>query len=213
MDRKLGGLIAVVAALTVGEAIGSDSRTTFLGVELGAPLSMPECPFKLYGKKDDYGIYSEFYTTGAKALKAPCWKHLTAGKTPGTPIDPNGVTVELYLERPRFIDGERITAKIVNGNVELIRALTFGVESQEAALAALTEKFGKPTAMAKKESQNRMGASFLIIEAAWVLDGMRAILVGAAGRIDAGGITVSTAIGDAYETAEREKERAASPKL
>jgi hypothetical protein len=94
---------------------------------------------------------------------------------------------------PRFAD-ESGWVDVDDGKIVRVNVKTGGVSTQDAALVALTSKWGKPTRARRVPMQNAMGGRFNALEAVWKLpDGYQAELTGiVGGEIDAGSIVLSS---------------------
>lgn len=79
-----------------------------------------------------------------------------------------------------------------DGVVDEITILTNGVSVQDAALSALTDKFGAPTAITRVPVQNRFGAVYQAIEAEWRLPGYRVTFDAVKADLDSGQINIGS---------------------
>ncbi len=142
-----------------------------LGIELGAPFRIPAC------KAGETATASR-----------PCFKSdLTTRKT-------NGV-VEYFVANtttswPTYMRSD-IHVMVLDGTVESVQYGTWGIETQDNALAALSKKYGAPTRL-RRELQKGMRARIRTIFADWDLQGFSVRLLGSVGSIDWGRIEVST---------------------
>ncbi|WP_145987411.1 hypothetical protein [Cupriavidus taiwanensis] len=103
---------------------------------------------------------------------------------------------------------------IIDGVVHGINLSTLGVDSQQRDYELLVAKFGKPGLKRLVSKQNRMGATFEIIEAAWERpDGITILFQGAGSSLDAGTVKVQTTREAARLKELREQANVGKPKL
>ena len=169
-----------------GVASTVDSMHSVFGIALGQPLAIPECPKYGSGSFIRYGFSKE-----------ACWQR---------PVDAAGCTsitdgyagVEFpVLTLPHWTRTSRVSVRIVNGRVEGARIYTSGIKGQDAALQALTEKYGKPSSSLNTDVQNRMGAQYTSLNSSWKVGDLTVVLLGTIGRLDEGQVEISTEIGGA----------------
>lgn len=167
-------VIASLALLSAPVPAIAASSTEVLGVSPGKPMKISECP-------KVNGIYQDFW------LKQRCW----------TPDWDDKKLLHVHLtgddqDAFSFINGPSFGVFIQDGTVASIVIATKGVDVQDAAFAALTKKFGKPNDKAVLTKQNRMGATFKIIEASWARRDAEIHFWGAKANPDVGGIYIVT---------------------
>lgn len=178
-------------------AAGFALAVDFSGVAMGQPLSMPEC---------EAGRFPGSYAFQFDLAVKPCWKHSYGDR--GKPL-PSETMFSIGFIAEKYPPGVRSSELlIVNGKVEGVTVFTTGLDSQDEILEALTAKFGKPTALERTKSQNRMGAEFMGIVATWKLPNVAATFVGIGSRIDGGIVVVRTPIGEASDDASRAEAKA-----
>jgi len=157
-------LSALAAPLPViGQAKG------FLGVELGSRFLLPEC-----------GTGGGAVTSRACVSPDPVVR-----KSWGA--DEYRVALPI-AGTPSYVRGE-IKVATLQGMVESVQVGTWGIQSQDGVLAALTSQYGKPTrTREQKHPLSRTPARF----AEWEFADFSVKLDGSTGSIDWGAIEVST---------------------
>jgi len=153
---RLGLWVAVLAVSGVATAAPTPpapgGAIAIFGVDLGAPLTLPQCADPNPLKVD-----------------ATCW---TYEFPPIEGIPPTATQFEfraLHFPNGSAL-GSDITAMVpASGEVKFITLATAGVSDQDYVLAQLTAKFGKPTQLQHVSVQNRMGAAYVVIRAVWDL--------------------------------------------
>ena len=165
---------ATVAALALAASAHSAPVPTVLGIQIGAPPTLPECP------PNGSGWYNVI------ALKFDC---LTPDEG-----DPNHRTLWLSDDTQAHAGFARvpITLTMDGDNVVGMLISTTGVESQNDAARALTAKFGKPTHFIIDRLQNRMGARFTGVRASWVRPDVVVYFDSTSDDLDNGEIDVQT---------------------
>lgn len=171
---------------------------TVFGIELGKPLSLPEC-----ARKESYGI-----STYVSQVDAACFKnyqnpYMYGGHTVRWVLFPDG-------EKPSIVSGGVVVAFEVGGTVEGIEFDTNGIESQGSVMEALVGKFGKPKNVVKHNVQSIGGAKFDSVFATWAVSGVAVQFFGTLSRLDTGRVIINTKSGAAQRARwaeEREKEK------
>jgi hypothetical protein len=123
----------------------------------------------------------------------------------GQPPGPEAEEVKAYVTTPLPKGlSQYLQMVLVDGRVEEIRIDTRGQPWQSEILAALTEKYGKPTYSGRTPVQNLMGAQFESQDARWEFDDMQVSFVGLV-KVDAGKIRVRSASRVAKDNAPQPK--------
>jgi hypothetical protein len=134
----------------------SASDISIFGLELGKPFALPEC-----------GSSGGTYLLEHRTV---CYERMDY--SPGKGIRLSQDTVHVGWPESKKPDllpdaDASLRATIINGTLERLEFGTLGYESQQRDLAALTEKFGTPSAISKPILQNSFGATAQAIRAEW----------------------------------------------
>lgn len=167
-------LLAVTLALCLVTQAHADN--SILGIEIGKPMTLPECP------------------KGTVVPKAACWLRDPYDKRP---IGSASMTVFLTDDQaiPLGVH-ETIEVENIEGNVASILISTDGIGDQQHILALLRDKFGRPTRLSTQRVIARFGnGQWDVVHARWTKPGYSVEFDGANDRIDLGGIFIET---DAY---------------
>lgn len=209
---SLGGLIAAlaIAAVSATSAQADEpAETAIYGIALFKPFTaMSECPFK----QGNYAGAHRYYT-GMFEQPNPCFQYRDLSLI-GTP--PTG-TVKLYItypmnKFPEMYDG--MTVSLIDGIVQGFDLSTHGIDTQGHDYALLLRKFGKPLVKRTVTVQNRMGATFEVIEASWQRpNGVSVSFRGATDKLDDGELIVTTPQEAARQQAKFDQQQAGVPKL
>lgn len=179
MDRKLGGII--FAALIPG-AFAQGTSTTFLGIELGSPLSLPECAID----HDRYGSMSY-----SSEQQVACWADKSFGSEKGSGITPERGRVDLIgLDVPNTVSKYGVYAAIESGVVVKVTASVPALRDQQDTVILLTEKYGKPKHLGTEVKSNAYGAKIESISGTWETDDAIIIYIGAT-KISGDGLVVA----------------------
>ena len=166
----------MIAALLAAATVAA-SPPTVLGLQLGAPLSLPECP--LLRAPDIY--------EPPDMATAECWAAMPNAQHETLIVLPEAKLLTYdYLEQVHGV-------RVIDGNIECIDLSTRGHTAQDAAMAILIEKFGQPTKQSSTAVQNGFGAIFLARSAQWNRDGYVVKFDGVDSSLDQGRITIRTA--------------------
>jgi len=177
------GILA--SALCAGPALAQDTLPEFLGIQLGAAFSMPEC-------------VSQYNVRSFEQPITPCWGDevsLGAQQVPSGDFEIEFATD--YRTSPAGVKSQRVI--VVDGVMAGVTVFTRGLDSQDDLADALTAKFGAPTSAKLEAVQNRMGVTFERRVMRWKLPGVDVEFFGMSGRTDGGIITVYTPAGKAFE--------------
>jgi hypothetical protein len=154
----------------------------FYGIELGKPMSYPECETRQIGK-------DTFYAASGPESGA-CFKRPSGA---GTAI-PDGSTVMVLWplgQGPQHARGD-LDAFIQGGQVVRVRMTTNGADSQGELFADFVRKFGKPLRKDTQPLRNMFGQRYTAIYAGWVTRDVVVIFEGIAYRADSGQVNVYT---------------------
>ena len=196
-------LFGIMALSAVAQTKSADD--TVFGMRLGEKFSIPECvrlkKSNLYAENDP----------------APCYERigLTWGKKTqhDSPVTNDTVTILFpFIQRPPIISGLKITAQIVDGNLESIGFNTMGLQTQDQTLSALKEKYGDPTSLAELKKQNNFGATFDSHFSVWKFEKFTVVFQGTTDRVDSGLVNIDTRKGAEYRSALLKKSQD-GPKL
>lgn len=171
MNRLLFGL-----ALVATPASATQPSSIF-GIELGKPLSLPDCS-----------------ATMAAGMKLYDTLQRVECREDAHPDRAEGVTwsrVQFPPDRaPLIAKWTYVNAYMIGGTVEGIEFPTAGISSQDVVLAQLKEKFGQPTTITTTLAQNAMGASFRVYEARWQSAALTVTFHGALDTFDKGRVEI-----------------------
>jgi hypothetical protein len=199
--RFFAGAIAIVAGF---DTLAATAPADFLGLQIGKPLTLPECESERIGGK------ILMYVRDYQIANKPCFKK---GSWPDKVIDPRFERFDLVLEElPPGVHHDRDKVEIVDGNVEGFVLGTVG-DYQAETLEALTVKFGQPTSSKVEKVKNRMGAEFDSIVAKWEFDNLTVTFDGLAFSVTEGLIVVQTVKGAAAADARSAEEKAKAAKF
>jgi len=179
-----------------------------LGLSLGAPFTLTECPFDSPNSTN----YKPRYDL-IKENQLPCWEHYSYSSQPG-PLSAEAETVWLVVsEVPLGINKESILATVLKGNLEKLVISTFGFDAQEVVLSKLVSKYGKPSEISASKEQNRIGASFENITAIWNFPNLSVAFFGMDINTVHGNIDIQTPQATAYIEQLNRQKTAMEPKL
>lgn len=127
------------------------------GFEFGKPLPLPECA-KLVGTRVSYDLY--------EPEQPACGMGRAPTEAALNPSDFYAVRFPASA-KPALSKHPVILVTVTDGNLEGVTVITNGFEAQDADLAALTEKYGKPTKATLVAATLRNGAKVNIHSAEW----------------------------------------------
>ncbi len=149
--------------LVAGSAAAQQAPETVFGLELNAPISIPECQF-------DRSSRTYFPEAGS------CYKRDQVRNNRGKLVDAEGPLgderVEIYFahrNRPAIVSGFKIWGVLRGGRLVSVGTRTGGIGTQAQDLAQLKEKYGEPTRFEPLSLQNGAGAKFEGLLAEWEL--------------------------------------------
>ena len=191
---KLFLLALAVLAPSVGaseQAIGA--KVVVFGIELHAPIALPECPFTSYYKKSRNRFEPSKYEV---TIKTACYKRMGA---PADGVPMHDETIEVtwpMLQGPELAKGD-VSVRMVNNLVERISFSTNGMSTQSSDLDSLMQKFGPSTESSSEKFSNRLGLAYDSIVASWdTPSGVSVRFKGISGRVDYGVVVIFTPIGE-----------------
>lgn len=171
--------IATLAILLAATSWSFGQSLVAFGFELGKPLDLPECPFKMSSGIKLYEIApSNTCAEEAKPLNGydqPV-RRITFSQT----------------EAPVIVKNWRAFPLEEDGNLIGLHFLTPGANAQQVVLDQFKEKYGPPTRVTSRQLQNAMGASFEAISAVWQLPLLRISFEGITGKIETGEVFIDT---------------------
>lgn len=187
----------------------SNVRSSCLALSLvvGSALATAQTD-TLYGLRFRADPDLEYCQDGDRALPPPagnCVTEAKASRHAKLPFSGPARVRFAFGLLPLWIDSSEVHARFVDRKLVHATIYTRGIPHHEEVLAALTEKYGRPSGVTATTVQNRMGAKFESVEARWQIGDMRVDYVSSAGRIDRGLIVVSTPEGAAAEQEARKR--------
>jgi hypothetical protein len=201
------GLVSA-ALLSLGSPALSQTpeQLTFYGLELGKPLSVPECEKRLSisGRQLEYSTTPNFMCAQ------------TPGMPQSTPSDfSRGAVIRFpFLKSPTHLKDGWMSVFSDGGVVQAIRAYTRGLESQESLMRDLTAKYGPPTNTTISKVKTRIGAEFDNITATWdISDSLQVQYLGMLASLDQGVIFVGSKRGLADYLARQKASEQRQPKM
>ncbi len=168
----------VLLTLFANSAYATD--TTIFGIDLGKPLSLPECR-----KETKYGMTQYEFLPETMCFQFE--KYIPIG------YKQNVKTVQFPSKvAPEIMMGDKLTLLEIDGNVEGLEFNTRGIMTQDGVIAALVEKFGKPTKFVNEKVQNKMGAVYDSIYSKWVKKNLTIEFYGTFLRLTDGRVYIDT---------------------
>lgn len=171
-------LLGVLCSALVATSAYSADLTVF-GFELGKPLTLPECPFKMVGTAKLYDL-----TPAQTCTQAPI-KINTYGQ-------PVRRIIFSKAEAPDIVKNWQMIALEADGNLVGIEFFTIGAASQELVYQTLTQQYGSPTRKNVSTVGNGFGASAQAISASWVTKQIDVTFDGMLDRLDRGRVLIDT---------------------
>ncbi len=159
-----------------------DQKELVFGVPLGKPITINECPKKIfpafadYSNSDDICFKRIFDTTSCRPLKSE-----------------NVFIAVPYADRPSWVMD--IKAQIVDGIVQGFYINTFGINAQSSVMDGLSKKYGKPSFRKENIVQNGVGDQFRSIFALWDLGNVQITFSGTYGKLNQGLVSIQTPVG------------------
>lgn len=176
-----------------GPTSSPPSIVTVFGIELGKKFLYPECP----SERSSSINYKAF-------PKRACFQRFDANRKDQI-LNEYVIFKTPSGESPKFV--LNLAIGVVNGNAEAIKATTPGLAIQNYFLTDLKTKFGEPTTLTPRKSQNLAGAQFNTFDAAWTRDQYTVTYSSVEDNIENGRLEVVTSIGTkAEQTARKQRE-------
>jgi hypothetical protein len=194
----------VAVALWVGGVLfhAAANATDLYGIELGKPMTYPECETRLYGKVLMYAT--------VRPENSACFKNVAA---PGKVPDSSLLTVYWPFEQGPKHASTELDAYVQDGQVVRVRMFTNGASSQSGLFAELSRKFGKPVRKETQALRNALGQRYTAIYAAWQTDEVVVIFEGIGTTADSGSVNVYTRAQFDAETARERKKEGSRPRM
>lgn len=154
-NTKFPRLAFLVATLSTLAPACSAQENQIFGLTIGKPVVIPICIGDYVKKKPTSGL---------------CSSHPSATKENSTYTGPIAI---LFAPRllPAWVDEDAgiggISATLIDGALASAEIYTYGDEVKNVTLAALTEKYGKPSSVAPTTLQNNYGAEFTASTYRW----------------------------------------------
>ncbi len=149
--------------LVVGSAAAQQAPDTVFGLELKAPISIPECVL-------DKNSRTYF------PAEAGCYKRDQVQNRRGKLVDAEGPLgderAEVYFafkNKPAIVSGYKVWTVLRDGQIASVGTRTGGIRTQAQDLTQLQEKYGEPTRLEPQSLQNGAGAKFEGVVAEWEL--------------------------------------------
>lgn len=181
--------------------------TRIFGLELGAPFTLPECPF--YSGQNEHNNHAPDHNIKS----APCFQHSSPSADLGAPV--KGVKkVRIITNNP--LSGEftgEAYGVVINGYLDGVQLLIDGFNAQESIALALERKYGKPTEHRLIELHRSMGVKLEVISQFWAFANINVQFEGMLSPFDRGLILVRTTKWQEHEKKELEAMKAADLKL
>jgi hypothetical protein len=160
---------------------------TVFGLTLGAPFTVSECD------KDSRGY--------SLRITKVCFERLFGKIKESAPVVTESVRIRFPVsDSPSLARGGELSAQIIDGILEGISFSTRGIADIDRVMGALTQKYGEPTMRQPQVLQNRLGAKFESVDAAWVLPNLDVHFGSSLGTVDSGAVFVSTRKGAEFRS-------------
>lgn len=180
------------APALVGQKV--DDLHTALGVALGQPLSMPECPKYGTGPTATYGKPNQV-----------CWKRPFNLQSCSAIANGNVRIAFPVPDLPIWVLGSEVTARVIDGRLEAIIIATTGIMKQHYAFDDLVVKYGKPAEQETIPFKNQLGASLDSVIAGWKIQDVHVVFFGGFRTADTGKLQIATTKGDAALEADLDR--------
>ena len=153
-----------------------------LGLELGTALQLPPCQMK-----SRHGV-----PLPAPGQVATCVEPARRDTDLPVPVR----TVWLAAERaPNYMAGRAVRTIEIDGMLQGLQFATTGADTQDAALAALTKRFGPPATHEYQRVMSDAGVALNALVADWRTPDLRIHLQGVTERLDQGTVAIDTPAG------------------
>lgn len=172
-----------------------------MGIELGQPLTISECPIEFVYDHDSY-------ITGGVTLPCITRDDVKKARTPF------GEGEEVFIAKSDLVSGILgINAVIVGGKIEVLKLETWGRVAQQVLYAGFVQKYGPATTTTQDSTENGLGQKFDKINATWRFSNLSVSFEGITDKLDRGMITIATNAGTAFEDAKAASYLQSQPKL
>lgn len=154
MRRKLilkaRGIFAITLLTTTLICNSQDVNPSLYGLEINSKVQLPECT-----KRENYS---------GPALLAYA---STNSSTPSCIKKTSNDSADVHIQGITISKNNQFTVFFRNELIDRIDFYTYGTEDQEEVFEKLSSKFGKPRKISRPRVQNRMGATFRVLDAEW----------------------------------------------
>lgn len=152
----LAGLVA--GSLSAQEPPAPAPDRTVIGLELGAPFTVPECPKSRVAGRIQYEI----------RITELCFKRARGDEAQINAIRNGKVDLDWPRgEVPTFIASAGASVRVIDGTLAGISYFTLGLPVRETTREALVSKYGAPHAELPLVRSNLAGASVEFFALAW----------------------------------------------
>lgn len=149
------------------------------GFELGKPLNLPECQFKMISTAK---LYDQ---TPAKT----CTENPTKIDTYAQPVRR---IIFSRAEAPEIVKNWQMIALEAGGNLIGLEFFTIGSATQNLVYQTLVQQYGQPTSKDLRAVGNSFGASAQAVSASWVTQQITVTFDGILDRLDRGRVLIDT---------------------
>lgn len=194
---------ALLIAAMVSTSVEAQERLvpSIYGITINEPIPLAECGAdakaveryrKAKAKNPDMAFLR--YPYGVNRT-GPCYKRAEGKAGSDLPLVDEGLSIDFPMSSlPEGAKWDGVWATIIDGKVQGVGFMTYGLTSQEVVFNQLQGKFGPPTVNKIVAKQNGFGAKFSSIEAGWSFDdGIMASFEGTGFRTDYGNVRIQTA--------------------
>lgn len=168
---------AFCCVLVTASAYAAD--LTVFGFELGKPLNLPECQFKMVSTAK---LYDQ---TPAKT----CTEDPTKIDTYAQPVRR---IIFSRAEAPDIVKNWQMIALEAGGNLIGLEFFTIGAATQNLVYQTLIQQYGQPTRKNQSTVGNGFGASAQAVSASWATQKINVTFDGILDRLDSGRVLIDT---------------------
>lgn len=192
-------VLAVFIASSVPSLAQDKPIPPLFGMTIMQPISVPECASDPKAVEKYRKAVVKYPTLGLRFpyginRSGPCYKR--RDQFAGTAELPanESLTIDFPMSAlPEGAKWDSVYATIIDGKVQGIGFMTYGLSNQSVLLDQLRGKFGEPTTNKVVSKQNGYGAKFESIEAEWSLPGGAMLFFEGTGmRTDYGTVSLRT---------------------
>lgn len=135
MRHLMAFLAMAVVTNSAGAKAASDPLPVVFGIQLGAPVTLPECKRMALKYPHADGSPAPYETVQS----ATC-QHMPSNDAPET-----GAVVFTQEQMPSIVYEKLMMTMIIDGRVQGLYAATLGVRNSDVVVSQLTSKFGTPS--------------------------------------------------------------------